>query len=227
MPETKNKALERKRLLRELAELDEQEDDVIEGEVIDAAPIEKKPVSRKAADAVVDHVIGDKASPAVKKAAADVIAPWAEKLVRGLDDFIKVPGTNFGIGLDPIIGFFLPGAGDAITGVGSISLLFLAFKERTPTIIKARMVMNILLDTLGGLLPGVGDAFDLVWRSNKRNLDLIEKYKTDPKLEPTWKDYALVALGLFLAVMSIVIPIVMIYVIGFSLIAGIGSLFTD
>jgi hypothetical protein len=226
MPEAKTKAAERKRLLQELAELEEQDsDDVIDVGPAPAPVRSQQQVSRKAADAVVDHFVGDKASPAVKQAAAEVIAPWAEKLVRGLDDFIKIPGTKWGIGLDPIIGMIVPGAGDAITGVGSMSLLFLAFKERTPTVIKARIVMNILVDTLGGLLPFVGDAFDLVWRSNKRNLELIETYREDPKLEPTWKDYALVALGLVLAVASIVLPIVMIYVIGFSVFALLGALF--
>lgn len=183
--------------------------------------------SKKAAEAAVEQLVGDKATPQVKKAAVEIVAPWAEKLVRYLDDFIRIPGTKFGIGLDPVLGFLIPGAGDAITGVGSIGLLFLAFKERVPTIVLLRMVMNILVDTAGGFLPVVGDAFDLVWRSNKRNLDLIEKYKTDPKAKPTWVDYALVVLGLTFAVASIVIPIVLIYVIGIGAIIGIGSLFTD
>jgi hypothetical protein len=181
---------------------------------------------KRATEAAIDRALGDKYSPELKKAAADVIAPWAVRLVRWLDDFIRIPGTKFGIGLDPILGFFLPGAGDAITGVGSIGLVWLAFKERVPTIIMARVVMNILVDTLGGFLPFAGDAFDLVWRSNKRNLDLIEAYKTDPTRKPTWKDYALVAAGLVFAVLSIVIPIVMIYVVLGGAAVGIWSLFS-
>jgi hypothetical protein len=183
--------------------------------------------SKQAAEAAVDHLVGDKASPELKKAAIEVVAPWAEKLVRYLDDFIRIPGTKFGIGLDPVLGFIIPGAGDTITGIGSMGLLFLAFKERVPSIVLLRMVMNILVDTLGGFLPFVGDAFDLVWRSNKRNLDLIERYKTDPTAKPSWVDYALVALGLLFAVASIVIPIVIIYVIGIGAIVGLGSMFTD
>lgn len=183
--------------------------------------------SKKAAQHAIERAVGDKASPELKKAAADAIAPWAEKLVRGLDDFIRIPGTKFGIGLDPILGFFLPGAGDLITGTGSISLLFLALKERVPTIVLLRMILNIAIDTIGGFLPVAGDAFDVVWRSNKRNLDLIEKYRDDPKAEPTFADYALVGLGLTLAVASIVIPIVIIYVIGAGALFGIGSLLSD
>lgn len=183
--------------------------------------------SKKLAEGAIERAIGDKASPELKKAASDAIAPWATRLVRWLDDFIRIPGTKWGIGLDPILGFFLPGAGDTITGVGSISLLFLALKERVPTVVILRMVLNILVDTIGGVIPFAGDAFDLVWRSNKRNLELIEKYRDDPKAEPTWKDYALVGLGLLLAVASIVIPIVIVWVIGIGAVLGVLGLTSD
>lgn len=180
--------------------------------------------SKKAAEHAIERAVGEEASPELKKAAAEAIAPWAERLVRGLDDLVRIPGTKFGIGLDPILGFFLPGAGDVITGTGSIGLLFLALKERVPTIVLLRMILNIAVDTVGGVLPVVGDAFDLVWRSNKRNLELIEKYRRDPKAEPTIGDYLLVGLGLLLAVASIVVPIVIVYVLGAGAIVGIGSL---
>lgn len=181
--------------------------------------------SQRAAEAALDRVVGDRASPELRKAAAKAVAPWAERLVRWLDDFIRIPGTKFGIGLDPILGFFVPGVGDTITGVGSISLLFLALKERVPTIVLLRMCLNILVDTIGGLVPFAGDAFDVVWRSNKRNLALIEKYRDDPGAEPTWKDYAVVGLGILLAIASIVIPIVIVWGIGVGALVGAGSLF--
>jgi len=181
--------------------------------------------SRRAASYAVDRVMGDDASPQLKRAAADAVAPWAERLVRWLDDAVRIPGTKFGIGLDPLIGFVLPGAGDAITGTGSIALLFLALEERVPTIVLLRMCMNILVDTVGGLLPFVGDAFDLVWRSNVRNLDLIEDYRDDPGKEPTWKDYALVGVGVTLAILSILLPILIIYGLGLGALLGLGSLF--
>jgi len=180
--------------------------------------------SRRAAHAAVDRVMGDEVSPQLKKAAAEAVAPWAEKLVRWLDDFIKIPGTKLGIGLDPILGFVLPGAGDVITGTGSVALLFLALEERLPTIVFLRMCMNILVDTVGGLLPFVGDAFDLVWRSNKRNLELIEKYRGDDKAKPTFADYALVGIGVTLALLSVAIPILIIYGLGLGAILGIGSI---
>ena len=163
--------------------------------------------ARRAADLAVERVVGDRASPELKKAASDVVAPWAAKLVRALDDWM----------LDPIIGFIVPGAGDAITGTGSVALLFLALKERVPTIVLLRMCLNILVDTVGGLVPFVGDAFDLVWRSNRRNLDLIEKFGGESEAKPTFLDYALVAAGVTLAILSVVIPIFIVYGLGASL----------
>lgn len=181
--------------------------------------------SKKVARVAVERAMGQSASPALKQAAVDAVAPWAERLVRWLDDAIRIPGTKFGIGLDPILGFFVPGLGDTVTGVGSIGLLLLALKERVPTIVLLRMCMNILVDTVGGLLPVAGDAFDLVWRSNKRNLALIERHRENPKAKASPMDYLLVGVGLVLAVASIVLPITIVYVLGYSLITGLASLF--
>ncbi|MCB9592802.1 MAG: DUF4112 domain-containing protein [Sandaracinaceae bacterium] len=181
--------------------------------------------SRRAAGLAVDKILGDEASPELKKAAADLVAPWAEKLVRGLDDFIRIPGTNIRVGLDSIVGFIIPGAGDAITGTASMALLLLALKERVPTVAIGKMVLNILVDTVGGLLPVVGDAFDVAWRSNRRNLDIIEQYKADPQKEPTALDYLLVGSGLALAVLSVLLPIFIVYGVGLGAVLGLGHLF--
>jgi len=159
----------------------------------------------------------------VRPVARAALAPWAEKLVRGLDDLIRIPGTKFGIGLDPIVGFFLPGAGDVITGTGSVALLFLALKERVPTVIILRMILNIAVDTVLGMLPFVGDAFDLFWRSNRRNLDLIERYK-GKKEKPSTGDYVIVGFGVLLALLSIALPLFLIYVVGVSLVVALGKL---
>lgn len=173
--------------------------------------------AKKVTDRAVDEALGDHASPELRAAAAKALAPWAEKLVKLLDETLRIPGTNIHIGLDPIIGFLVPGAGDAITGTGSIALLFLALKERVPTIAILRMLMNIAIDTVLGVVPFLGDAFDLVWRSNRRNLDIIEKYKGDPDAEPSTLDYVLVGGGVLLAIASIVVPVVVIYGLGGSI----------
>src|SRR6266849_7791911 len=100
---------------------------------------------------------------------------WAETLVRVLDDALLIPGTRIGVGLDAILGFLFPTLGDAATGLASLSLLVLALQRRVPKVVLGRMVFNILLDTLLGSIPIAGDVFDLFWRSNRRNLELIQR----------------------------------------------------
>lgn len=177
--------------------------------------------AKKITDRAVEQALGENHSPELRKLAAASLAPWAEKLVVFLDETLRVPGTNIKIGLDPVIGFIVPGAGDAITGTGSIALLFLALKERVPTVAILRMLVNILIDTVLGVVPFVGDAFDLFFRSNRRNLEIVSKYKGDPDAKPSSLDYVLVGGGVILAIASVVIPIVIIYGIGFTALYGL------
>jgi hypothetical protein len=183
----------------------------------------KREVTNALTDKAVDRVLGDEVSPEVKQLIKTQLAPWAERLVQLTDEFIRIPGTDIHIGLDPILGFLFPGAGDMVTGAGSISLLFLALKERIPTVAIGRMVGNILVDTVVGSVPLVGDAFDVVWRSNRKNLEIIQQYKDDPKAEPSRLDYALVYGGIGLVILSIAIPITLALVFGFSLGAMFGG----
>jgi hypothetical protein len=181
----------------------------------------KKELSDALTGEAVDRVLGDDVSPELKKAIKGQIAPWAERLVRMTDELFRIPGTDIHIGLDPIIGLLLPGAGDVITGTGSIALLLLGLKERLPTIALGRMVANVAIDTVGGAVPILGDVWDVYWRSNRKNLEIIEKYKDDPKAEATTVDKVLVYGGITIAVIGILIPLVLGAIFGI----GIGALF--
>lgn len=170
--------------------------------------------AKKLTDRAVDEVLGEGVSPELRKAAAAQLAPWAERLVKILDETLRIPGTQIHVGLDPVIGFLIPGAGDAITSTGSVSLLFLALKERVPTIAILRMLMNIAIDTVVGAVPFAGDAFDMFFRSNRRNLEIIKKYRDDPKATPSALDYVLVGGGVLLAIAGFVVPVVLFYGVG-------------
>ena len=140
---------------------------------------------------------------------------WAEYLVTLLDDRFRVPGTDFRFGLDPIIGILFPGIGDAVTGAGSVGLLALALRRGVPRVVLFRMILNILVDVLAGSLPIVGDIFDAAYKSNRRNLELIREHE-DPESKPTAWDYAIVTLGMVLAVLSIIVPLVAVFYFGFN-----------
>lgn len=128
-------------------------------------------------------------------------------VVRALDDLVRVPGTKFGIGLDAILGALIPGAGDVVTGAVALSVVVTALRRGVPRVVVARMLLNIGVDTLVGVVPVAGDLFDLLWRSNTRNLELLERHQgeLEPRARPT--DYLIVTAAAALVAGSIAAPI--------------------
>ncbi|KTG30442.1 DUF4112 domain-containing protein [Haloferax profundi] len=90
-----------------------------------------------------------------------------------LDNAIEIPGTNYRIGLDPILGF-IPGVGDTVGSALSAYILVEAAMMGVPRATLARMFGNVLLDATVGSFPVVGDVFDAAWKANARNVRLIE-----------------------------------------------------
>ena len=125
----------------------------------------------------------------------------ARALARLLDDLIRVPGTKVGVGLDPLIGL-IPGLGDVIGGAMSGYILLVAAKEGVPTSVLIRMLGNVALDSLVGVIPVLGDLFDFGVKSNRRNIDLLERYLGAPN--QTRKTSRGVVALLLLAVLLIV-----------------------
>ena len=134
---------------------------------------------------------------------------WAEYLVRVLDDGLRVPGTKFGVGLDALIGFLFPGAGDVLTTAGALGLFYAADQQGVPAVVIARMALNVALDTLLGAVPVVGDLFDLVWKANRKNLVLIEQHRGAPQRKAGVRDYLVVGGALLLMLGALLVPIVL------------------
>lgn len=88
-----------------------------------------------------------------------------------LDSSVRVPGTNFRFGLDPILGV-LPGAGDLFSAALSVYIIVESIRLGVSTRTLLRMLLNLTIDTVGGSIPLLGNLFDLVWKANKRNLRL-------------------------------------------------------
>lgn len=117
-----------------------------------------------------------------------------EWLERWLENAIGIPGTNYRVGLDALIGL-VPVAGDLTTAVLSIYLLWEARRFELERKDYAKMLGNIGIDFLIGLLPLIGDYADFTWKSNSRNLRIIKEHirtkkalgelPEDPMNEPT------------------------------------------
>ncbi len=106
------------------------------------------------------------------------------KLSRLMDTSIGIPGTRFRFGLDPIIGL-LPGGGDLISTAFSAYIIFLATRFGLPRQDLTKMIFNVALESVVGTVPLVGDLFDAFYKSNIRNLAILEQHlmAAEPELE--------------------------------------------
>lgn len=108
----------------------------------------------------------------------------AERVAYWLDEFGRVPFTNYRIGLDPIIGA-IPWLGDTFTAGLSVYLIGTGLYYRLPKIVLLRMAANVAFDFILGLIPYLGDVTDFFVRANRRNLQLLREYageRTTPRL---------------------------------------------
>jgi hypothetical protein len=137
-----------------------------------------------------------------------MLPSWADRYVRVMDDGLRIPGTSFRIGLDGVIGFLLPEVGDALSLASGLSLLFLGWRRRAPNLVLWRMVFNMGVDALVGMVPVVGDAYDFVWKSNRKNLVLLERYAGEASHKPYFSDYLVLGLLAALALGLLLVPFV-------------------
>jgi Domain of unknown function (DUF4112) len=96
------------------------------------------------------------------------------QVARLLDTAFEIPGTGWRFGLDSIVGL-IPGVGDLVTTALSAWIVrearMLGVRRRT----LVRMVWNVVIDFTVGAVPLAGDVFDVVWKANRKNLELIER----------------------------------------------------
>ncbi|MEW4454694.1 DUF4112 domain-containing protein [Bremerella sp. JC817] len=123
----------------------------------------------------------DEVGKAGKKVQSSLTSDDREKLVARLrtiaklfDDAVTVPGTKITLGWDAVIGL-IPFVGDTATTAVSAYFLWEAYRLGASRWTLVKMVGNVLVDFLVGLVPLVGDLIDVTWRANRRNMKLLEK----------------------------------------------------
>jgi len=99
-----------------------------------------------------------------------------------LDNSIAIPGTRWRIGLDPLFGL-IPGLGDLVGAAFSGWILLQAERlgASRPTLL--RMLSNVVVETVVGAIPLLGDLFDAAWKANAKNVALLERYLVTPGLQ--------------------------------------------
>jgi len=126
-----------------------------------------------------------------------------------LDNAYRVPGTSIRFGWDSIVGL-VPGAGDIVTALFAGAIIMQAHRMRVPRVIQMRMVVNVLIDVVVGIVPLFGDVADVFWKSNSRNFALLERHATDPVPASTG-DWLFVTGVLALVAAVAIVPLAMVY----------------
>lgn len=100
-------------------------------------------------------------------------------LARALDSAIRIPGTGIRFGLDSVIGL-IPGAGDVASALMSGYIVLASARMGVPPSVVIRMILNLAVDTVVGAVPLVGDLFDVGFRANVRNANLLDRHLAEP-----------------------------------------------
>ncbi len=127
-----------------------------------------------------------------------------EKLAKLMDAQFKIPGTNIRFGLDSLIGL-IPGVGDLSTFAVSGYMVWIMANNGASGFLLARMVLNILIDAIVGMIPLLGDIFDIAFKANIRNMKLMqEHYQEGRHKGSAWKVIIPVLIILFVIIIGII-----------------------
>ena len=138
--------------------------------------------------------------PAVAERERTAKLAGVRALARLLDNAVRVPGTRIGVGLDALIGL-VPGLGDIAGGAMSAYVLVTAARLGVPRPVLGRMLVNLGIDALVGAVPVLGDLFDIGFKANVRNVQLLERTLDAPA--ETRRSSALVVAGVVVAAVAI------------------------
>jgi len=98
--------------------------------------------------------------------------PMSKAIAHALDELIKIPGTNFRIGLDPILGL-IPYGGEAVSSIIGCFLLADAGKKGVPFRTLFKMGGNVVVNAAISTIPVIGDIFSAWFKSNSRNYRML------------------------------------------------------
>ena len=125
---------------------------------------------------------------------------WVRSLAWLLDDSIPV-GAGRRVGVDGVVSF-VPGVGDAAGLVASMIVVLAGIVSGVSLPTLTLMMLNVGVDTVVGTIPFLGAIFDMGYKSNTRNLRMIERDLADRAgtRRSAIRIFIYLAVALFLAV---------------------------
>jgi hypothetical protein len=136
------------------------------------------------------------------------LEPFLEQLSEWMDSKFEIPGLNVRFGLDALLGL-VPGLGDGLAFLISCYIIAAANHLGVPRITIARMGLNVAIDLVVGAVPLIGDLFDVAWKANTRNVELLRRtleMSPGQRRRATLMDWLFVGggmVGLFIALVTI------------------------
>lgn len=128
---------------------------------------------------------------------------WVERIAEILDSKFRVPGTNFRFGIDPLLGL-VPFVGDITSfAISGYLIIFIAKKgiSRKALIL---MILNVVVDTILGSIPLVGNIFDFTFRANRRNIRLLREHYEEGKYQGSGTGIVLLIAGILIGLLILI-----------------------
>lgn len=151
--------------------------------------------------------------------------PELELIARWMDSVFQIPGVGVRFGLDSLLGL-IPGLGDAATSLVSLYILQAAQRRGVSRLTMTRMAFNIIADFAVGSIPLVGDVFDVYWKANQWNVELLRQHVAD---NPTEKRHLRRSDWLFFAgmIVLVILSLVGSMTIAYLLLTWLGSIMVN
>jgi hypothetical protein len=127
-----------------------------------------------------------------------------EALARWLDYAFALPG-GFRFGMAGVIGL-VPGIGDVLDALLSLYIVLRAIQLGVPRVALARMLVNVGIEALAGSVPFLGDLFDVAFKANRRNYQLLKSHLFQPQCQKR-QDWLFLILTVVLVLASIILPV--------------------
>ena len=148
-------------------------------------------------------------------------SPITTGLARVLDDLVRIPGTRYRVGLDPVLGL-VPVVGDAVGTVFAAAVFAEAVRNRVPVRILFRMGWNYLVDVALGLIPFVGDVADAAHKATSKNLRLVNRTIAEGRrVDTDVRGYIVRAVGAVALMLVVLLGAVGLAVWGFLRLIGL------
>jgi len=130
-----------------------------------------------------------------------VLATMTDPEIKRVQTLARILDSYF---VDPLLGLLIPGGGDLAGSLLGLYTVAIALRRRMSPVVIARMLLNLTVDALVGVIPLIGDLFDLGFRANERNVRLLAE-RADSGGRATARDWLLVvgAAALFIGTISL------------------------